>query len=644
MFARAAVGAILGAILAPAALAILTAFNPSVAFEFDADLPRTVTSGFYPVERTPDQSFAWTSPLATVTLRGIDRSAAWRCAIEMRGSRPAGSPPATVLLGADGVTRLTHAPGAGYETVQVDVPAQRGASALTLTISTTPAFVPGASDTRELGIQVDRLECAPAGGGFVSAPAGALAGVTIAGAAFGAVFAVLSPTLIICLAANVTFVAALAFVLNTGVAAYSRSYVEWLTPLALWITAPMLAFGAYRFWRRRPLHPAAGFVLAFSSAVLFIKMATLLHPSKEVVDAVFHAHRLEWVLGGRYFFTQAMPGGVQFPYAIGLYVTAAPWASVVRDHVALLRLVVLVAEAIAAALLYVIVARTWSDRLAGAAAVVLYHTAPLPYAVIGNANLTYAFGQSISVIAVCAAAALTFGRGRLLSFVALFAIVSLAFLSHVGIFPLLAVTLTAAAGLYWWSGPPLRAAALAIVVTTFLAAAFATGAYYAHFPEVFATVNRVTAGSAVAPQPAPGVGDTQVRVQPALTMSARASRAVTLGIRDFGWPLLILAAVGAVMVTTTPRDRVNLTLAAWGASCLIFVLFRIVAPVDAVYQRYADEFIERVYYATLPAVAVLAGRTVAVGWRRASPWRLAAAVGAGAAVVIGGRQWIDWIR
>jgi hypothetical protein len=43
-----------------------------------------------------------------------------------------------------------------------------------------------------------------------------------------------------------------------------------------------------------------------------------------------------------------MPSGVEFPYAIGLYVTAAPWASLTRDHVLLLRVVVARAHVLAA--------------------------------------------------------------------------------------------------------------------------------------------------------------------------------------------------------------------------------------------------------------------------------------------------------
>ena len=68
------------------------------------------------------------------------------------------------------------------------------------------------------------------------------------------------------------------------------------------------------------------------------------------------------------------------------------------DFVALLRIVVYVVEALGAGLLYPVVARLWGDRLAAALAVVCYHLVPLPYAVIGNANLTYAFGHGVSLL------------------------------------------------------------------------------------------------------------------------------------------------------------------------------------------------------------------------------------------------------
>ena len=57
-------------------------------------------------------------------------------------------------------------------------------------------------------------------------------------------------------------------------------------------------------------------------------------------------------MDGRYLFTQPMPSGVRFPYAIALYVVALPFGWIVEDHVALLEVVVLVSRALAGLLLY----------------------------------------------------------------------------------------------------------------------------------------------------------------------------------------------------------------------------------------------------------------------------------------------------
>ncbi len=102
----------------------------------------------------------------------------------------------------------------------------------------------------------------------------------------------------------------------------------------------------------------------------------------------------------RYFFTQPMPGGVTFPYAIGLYVFAAPWTVFTHDHVTLLRVIVCSAQAVAGALLYPVVVKAWSDRAAALTAVVLFNVVPLPYGLVGNANLTNTFGEAVALTAM----------------------------------------------------------------------------------------------------------------------------------------------------------------------------------------------------------------------------------------------------
>ena len=79
-------------------------------------------------------------------------------------------------------------------------------------------------------------------------------------------------------------------------------------------------------------------------------------------DAQFNAHRLDWVLGGKLYFTQPFVGGIQMPYAIGLYRFASLWTWITPDHVALIRGVTVVSDVVAGALLYPLVLRAWGHR------------------------------------------------------------------------------------------------------------------------------------------------------------------------------------------------------------------------------------------------------------------------------------------
>src|SRR4029079_16612791 len=116
--------------------------------------------------------------------------------------------------------------------------------------------------------------------------------------------------------------------------------------------------------------------------------------------------RFEWVLAGKYYFTQGMPGGVTFPYAIGLYLFAAPWSMFVHEHVTLLRVIVCSVQAIAGASLYPVVAKAWSNRVAALSAVLLFNVVPLPYGLLGNANLTNTFGEAVALATVSSASLL----------------------------------------------------------------------------------------------------------------------------------------------------------------------------------------------------------------------------------------------
>ncbi len=244
-------------------------------------------------------------------------------------------------------------------------------------------------------------------------PRRALVVAAAAVACFGVAFVALGAPLWLTLLAVVALAGAQALAIATGLALYTR-YLDRVPWLALWPAVSAVMLSAAILWRTgRVASPAARFVLAYSGVALYLLLLAVLHPSKALVDALFHAHRLEWVRAGNFFFTQPMPDGVAFPYAIALYVVASPWMALTRDHVALLRVVVCTAHVLTGLLLYAAVLHRWNDRLAGALAVVLWSLIPQWFVVVGNANLTGAFAQSIATASLLTAAILAAGPSRL---------------------------------------------------------------------------------------------------------------------------------------------------------------------------------------------------------------------------------------
>jgi hypothetical protein len=424
--------------------------------------------------------------------------------------------------------------------------------------------------------------------------------------------------------------------------------------LALFCLLPVVVAGARR---RKPLSAAARLAVAVSACAFYLKLLFLLHPDKTIVDAVFHAHRFDAVLAGRLFFTQLSTSATPFPYAIGLYVFSAPWAWLTTDHVTLLRTIVCAAEACAGLLLYPTIVRAWNDRAMGVMAVVLFHLLPLPYAVIGNANLTNDFGQSVALVTVAAAASWAFAPGRLLPVAGLTALAALAFLSHVGTFTVLLPTLLVLAALHRvLGGPAGRAPARSIVAASTLAVILAVGLYYAHFGDVYRPhLERARAtlavmidspGQAAQPAPAPGSQpagtDSRARREPTLQLGVKGAIDQTRG--AFGLPILGLALAGAwSLVHRRHVDRLVLALVAWGIAWFTFLGWSALRTVEPMYVQDVWEFIGRVELATSPAVAVLAGCGAVWAWRTGLVPRIASAALIAAAFLGGARALGAWI-
>ena len=440
------------------------------------------------------------------------------------------------------------------------------------------------------------------------------------------------------------FALAQGLALAAGAAPYTRPYLDLVPWIAGYAAIGFAALGAgIGLSRRDGLSAPAGAALAVSAVALVLELEGLLHPSKALVDALFHAHRLDWVLEGRYFFTQPMPSGVEFPYAIGLYVTAMPWAGLVRDHVLLLRIVVAVAHALAALALYPLVVRWWNRPAAGVAAVAAYHLAPLPLVVIGNANQTYAFGQSIATVALAAAMTWPLRWRRPFDAIGLTALIALGLLSHVGLIPLLGGLVGASALLVALRAEPGdRQAGWAGLAAAALAAALAVGLYYAHFGDAFRSAQRV--GQTAAAPEVSADGQLLSRADTGTSRPARLGRALVLAVSAFGAPLLLLGVVGLSRLRPRlDRDRLTLLVVTAVVFGVAVTGAAVLAPVEPRFERYTDEFISRLYYAVTPAVAIAAGCGVMWLWQRNIAGRSAAVVVAALALGVTARTWLGWI-
>jgi hypothetical protein len=403
---------------------------------------------------------------------------------------------------------------------------------------------------------------------------------------------------------------------------------------------------------RRPLTTAARLAIVVSACGFYLKLAFLLHPDKDVVDAVFHAHRLDWVLAGRFYFTQLSTSATPFPYAIGLYVFSAPWSLLTQDHVALLRIVVCASEAVAGALLYPLVVRAWDDRAAGVLAALLFQLLPLPFTVIGNANLTNAFGQSAALVTMIAAMSWAFVPRFGAAWMGLTALAALAFLSHVGTLAFLLPTLVVLSVLYYLSRTSgFRPRAAPVLTASLAAFALAVGLYYAHFGSVYRPhIEQAraamlgpsqTAAPAVRPTGPPPSGEPGRR--PPLRLGVKGAWDQTRG--SLGWPIIILALAGAIrLVLRRKVDPLVLGLSAWLVSCAIFLGWSILRTVEPRYVQDAWEFIGRVELATSPAAAVLAAAGAAWLWRLARPLRLVSVTLVCGAVWLAARALSAWIR
>lgn len=638
--ARAAAAIAAGALAGLIALTIASWFRGPIADGMTAELSRRVMTGFYPPERVGDLSFAWTAGRADLVLAGLARDRVWTCAVRLRAARAIPPVPRLDIL-VDGVQVVSRDAPNSFEDVSFDLPARSSHTDTRVSFAVTPTLVPGPQDRRPLGVQVDRIACMPQTGRYMPpSPASRVAAAAVPAAFAGAAVLGGAP-LAGAMAIAVVLAGAQTVPLDTGIAAYTP-FVRVMLSAGIWIALVTLTLiKLVEALRRRAL---SAFVTTFTVAVgaaLYLQLLGLLHPSKPPIDVVFQAHRFDAVVAGNYFFTQPMPGGVSFPYAIGLYLFALPWARFTSDHATLLRIVVCASDAVGYVLLFWLVSRTWRDRAAAATALMVAFALPIAFEVIGNANLTNEFGHAASTAALVLAAALPGSRRRVPHAMLLTAVCTLALVAHVSTFLLLAFTLFALAVLFWWTDAPgFRRAAVALLAVTILSSALAFAGYYGHFMDVYKDAIRVRTGG-VSPT-VPAAPPAEIRGQTAHSLPLRVLDAAGRTAGWVGWPLLVLAGAGAWrVVRDRRRDPATLAILACGAAYVVFVGVAVMR-VQPAYQRYTVEFVSRVVLATSPGVVLLAGAGASWGFRNGLLAKLGTCFLIAAAFAVAGREWIGW--
>lgn len=620
---RALAAAVLAAFGGAIALALFYGRSPALNVDFDVTPPRGIIDGVYASELEPGtgRTFAWTGETVTIDLADIDRQVDWLLDVRVRGARAGGAANPDLLFYVDGMLVLTRATSVDYEDVQVSIPARPAQQGLALSMRASSTFVPGPSDPRALGVMLDALTLAPKR--IVLPPRPALTGVALASAALGAAVALLGVTPATAVGTALMLSAALAALVARGFGPYT-DFADVVARTTLWTGAvtTLLAVSVARL-RGEPYRNTAKFAIAVTAAAFLLELLVLLHPDMPIGDTLFHAHRFQDVLGGRYFFTSVAPGNYQFPYAPGLYVFAIPFAGLVRRGVAdmtVLRTIVCAADALAGLLLYSMAARMRGERLAGALAVALYHLIPLGFGVMVAGNHTNAFAQSLSVAALALIASAAVRWEHRTAVVGLTVVLAAAFLSHTGTFAIGSVAAVVIASFFWWrGGPALRSPAVAVLLAAVAAVVIAVVVYYAHFLETYRTELTRIGGETAAAAPdagGRGIGDRLASVPRYLNLY-------------FGVPALALATWGvAILWSRGARDRTTLATTGWLLTCGLFLVLGILTPVD---MRY--------YLASVPALAILAATSSSIAWTSGGPSRITALALLAGTVFVAARAW-----
>ena len=583
----------LGATSFAAAPMLVSRLQPPLTIGFSTDPPSRLSAGFYPAEHTDNGMwFAWTHGAFGLALPTLDRSTPWTITLRLSGSRPDGTTP-ELITNVDGAVRdRTTLPAAGFIDRKIKIDALPGGGrGLAVAWTVTPTFVPGPSDSRALGAQVDSIELAPAAPG--PRVALDLRPLVLLGVVTGAAMAALTLPWAAGVSLIVLAAVATAFIMTRGLGPFVS--FPWL-PIAIGAFASAIVTTVLLPARTT----SSRLVVAITFLTVGLQLLLLTHPDMPINDAIFQTHRFQDVLGGHYLFASLAPGNYRFPYPIGLYLFARPFATfapTTLDRMMLLRIIVVAVDACAAALLYRLVMRWRADELEAISSVVAYHLLPLGFSVIVTANLTNMFAQSLATVTlVVAGLAVADLAATWAVTTAIGALAAAAFLSHTSTFAVLGTQLVVAgAALAIARERAWRPSGRMLVIAAIGALVLSIVVYYAYFMDVYREAfGRIASETGHATAAAGG------RTPLTRLMDLPLGLDVT-----FSVPGMLMALVGAIRLSLRPQPSpVQRLIAMWLLVCGFFMVVGIVTPVDL-----------RHLLAALPVVAVLIAIGFAAAWR-----------------------------
>jgi hypothetical protein len=587
------------------------------------------TRGVYDTEFSDgaERPYNWTGGSVRLEIPKLDRARSYRLEFTLEAPRPAEVGRPQIRWAIDGAPAGTHVMDGETGVLAIRLPTSDRTRAV-VTMEIGPTFDPGPNDERTLGVVVRNVTLTSEQGDWsptrdvtlrvAAAAALAVGGVLLCGLSGVSLWLVvaLTPVAFVWLTMqDGAFLGDFAGALfNLGLSTAAIGSVVLAARLARPVTA------ALPQW---PL--AVGFVLGAS----VIKLAFFSHPLATIGDGIFQVHRSAMVQNGSYLFTSITPRPFfEFPYAIGLFVTAMPfWDGFTQDvdHVWLLRTLSLVADALVGVALYAVAWRMWARPTAALLVAALWPFARAPLEALCNANLPNVFGQGLFGVAMAGLVWSVAGRRPAMVTLVLSALaLAAAFLSHFSTFSV-GVPLVGAVALALVArgGADGRRQALWVLAAGTLAVLLAYGVYYRHFGEVYrATVDRVFSEAVVE---APGSAI-------AATPATKFQRWISGTSDDYGLPgapLGVMAAAGLVLLARERRhDAFTRALLAW---LVVWVGFTALGILTAVQMR--------VNLAAAPvfvclgawAIADLSARgrigrglaalaTVAIMWNGASLW------------------------